>query len=70
MMIERNFDKGPIQDLADFYSRWPNLRDRAEQVIESSSLNADQREVVLWLKHLADRVGPQDIADDEDSSVL
>ncbi|MEM6727586.1 MAG: hypothetical protein AAF618_03725 [Pseudomonadota bacterium] len=67
MMIERNFSTGPIKDLADFYTRWPSLRGIVDQVIECEGLTESEREVVIWLKHLADRVGPQDIAGaDED----
>ncbi|MEM1237589.1 MAG: hypothetical protein AAGI10_11500 [Pseudomonadota bacterium] len=67
MMIERNFTKGPIEDLADFYTQWPSLRGVVERVIASESLSDEEREVVTWLKLLADRVGPQDIvAPDED----
>lgn len=66
-MIERNFSSGPIADLADFYTRWPSLRGIVDQVIARESLTAEEREVVVWLKLLADRVGPQDIAGvDED----
>ena len=67
MMIERNFSQGPIEDLADFYTRWPSLRGIVDRVIASESLSEEEREVVIWLKKLADRVGPQDIAGpDED----
>ena len=68
MMIERDFSKGPIVDLADFYTRWPSLRGIVDNVIASESLSSEEREVVVWLKRLADRVGPQDIGgpDEED----
>ncbi|MEL6914796.1 MAG: hypothetical protein AAFP13_09865 [Pseudomonadota bacterium] len=66
MMIERNFSSGPIQDLADFYTRWPSQRSIVDRVIAEPSLSEEEREVIIWLKRLADRVGPQDIADPRD----
>ncbi|MEM9350584.1 MAG: hypothetical protein AAGA47_10000 [Pseudomonadota bacterium] len=66
-MIERNISTGPIEDLADFYTRWPSLRGIVDGVIACEGLTAEEREVVVWLKRLADRVGPQDIVgSDED----
>jgi len=66
MMIERNISSGPIQDLADFYTRWPSLRGIVDKVIACETLTEEEREVVVWLKRLADRVGPQDIAESGD----
>lgn len=60
MMIERTFSNGPITDLADFYTRWPSLRGTVDRVIASDDLSSEEREVVVWLKRLADRVGPKD----------
>ncbi|MEL6550648.1 MAG: hypothetical protein AAFQ54_10435 [Pseudomonadota bacterium] len=66
MMIDRSFSSGPIKDLADFYTRWPSQRSIVDRVIAQPSLSEEEREVVVWLKRLADRVGPLDIADPGD----
>ena len=65
-MIDRNITQSPISDLADFYTRWPSLRGIVDEVIACEELTSDEREVVVWLKRLADRVGPQDLADPDD----
>lgn len=69
-MIERNFSSGPIQDLADFYTRWPSQRGIVDRVIAHPHLSDEEREVVVWLKRLADRVGPQDIAGSDEDDTL
>ena len=47
----------PINDLLDFYDRWPSLRGSMQALSES------QRETLSWLILLADRVGPADLRD-------
>lgn len=68
-MIDRKITQSPISDLADFYTRWPSLRGIVDEVIACEELTSDEREVVVWLKRLADRVGPQDLADPNDDAV-
>lgn len=67
-MIDRNISKAPISDLADFYTRWPSFRGIVDEVIACDGLSPDEREVVVWLKRLADRVGPQDLAGSDDDA--
>ena len=51
----------PIRDLPDFYLRWPEYRDVALAAAASAALSPPEREVVLWLTRLADRVGERDL---------
>ncbi|MDG1341244.1 MAG: hypothetical protein P8P66_14820 [Paracoccaceae bacterium] len=51
----------PTCDLVDFYNRWPSLRGSALSILDRSDLKADERDVLSWLMHLADRIGPEDL---------
>lgn len=51
----------PPKDLADFHLRWPEFRSIGAQVAENACMSDMQREVVIWLLRLADRVGPRDL---------
>jgi hypothetical protein len=53
----------PINDLLDFYDRWPSLRGSMQALSEDHSLSESQRETLSWLILLADRVGPADLRD-------
>ncbi|MEL6608815.1 MAG: hypothetical protein AAFO58_08460 [Pseudomonadota bacterium] len=61
MMIDRDISSGPVVDLADFYTRWPQLRDHAVSVLDRPDLTDAEREVLVWLTALADKIGPVDI---------
>ncbi|GAA6189782.1 hypothetical protein [Litorivita sp. NS0012-18] len=51
-----------IQDLVDFYHRWPELREEAVSVAETCKLEGGQREILGWMIKVIDRVGPADLA--------
>lgn len=51
----------PPRDLADFYLRWPEFRIVAAEIMERQALSVTEREVMMWLLRLADRVGPRDL---------
>lgn len=53
----------PINDLLDFYDRWPSLRQAMHALSEGTTLNERERETLSWLILLADRVGPTDLRD-------
>jgi hypothetical protein len=57
-------DAKPICDLVDFFKLWPELKGKVEAVIERPDLDACEREVLVWLSRLADRVGPDDLTRD------
>ena len=51
----------PVQDLADFYISWPQLRRHCVSVLERDDLSKEERDVLTWLQVLADRIGPDDL---------
>lgn len=62
MMIDRDFSASPVQDLADFYISWPQLRCHCASILERPDLSKDERDVLTWLQALADRIGPEDLS--------
>lgn len=55
-----------IEDLVDFYNRWPVLRKEAQAVLEISDLTSAQASVLSWMIFVVDRVGPADLATPEE----
>ncbi|MDZ4366413.1 MAG: hypothetical protein U0987_05205 [Afipia sp.] len=51
----------PIRDLADFHLRWPEFREKAVKVSQSAMLKPPERETIMWLIRLADRIGSRDL---------
>jgi hypothetical protein len=51
----------PIRDLADFHLRWPEFRGKAVKVAQSANLEPIDRETIMWLILLADRIGKRDL---------
>ncbi|WP_143079756.1 hypothetical protein [Bosea lupini] len=51
----------PVRDLADFHLRWPEFRRRAVDVSQSAFLKPQDRETIMWLIRMADRIGPRDL---------
>jgi hypothetical protein len=51
----------PIRDLADFHLRWSEFRDTALKASQSPALISRERETILWLIHMADRIGTRDL---------
>jgi hypothetical protein len=51
----------PIRDLADFHLRWSEFRDAALKASQSPALVLRERETILWLIHMADRIGARDL---------
>lgn len=57
---------GSIEDLVDFYKRWPDLRSDAESILEQKTLEPRQRVVLEWMLMVVDRVGPADFQDEQE----
>jgi hypothetical protein len=50
-----------IEDLVDFYKRWPGLRDIAVDLQSDAQLAQDQQAILEWMVLVIDRVGPADL---------
>lgn len=50
-----------IEDLVDFYKRWPGLRDDICKLRAGEMVTADQAAIVRWMVFMMDRVGPADL---------
>ena len=50
-----------IGDVFEFYTQWPDLRDRIVALKEGDALTPEDREIVDWMIHVMDRVGPSDL---------
>ena len=61
MLTNSNVAVTPVQDVADFYMRWPSLRVHMASILDRSDLREEEREVLTWLQVLADRIGPADL---------
>lgn len=53
-----------IEDLVDFYRRWPAMRDQANALVDRPDLGRDEREMLTWMIRVIDRVGPSDLSED------
>lgn len=51
----------PIRDLADFHLRWSEFREAALKASQSAALVPQERETILWLIRMADRIGTRDL---------
>ncbi len=51
----------PIRDLADFHLRWSEFREMAVKVAQSATLEPTDRETIMWLIRMADRIGSRDL---------
>jgi hypothetical protein len=51
-----------VRDLADFHMRWLDFRPQALEIAGRPVLSDEQRELIMWLVHLADRIGPRDLS--------
>jgi hypothetical protein len=51
----------PIRDLADFHLRWSEFREAAVKASRSPALVSQERETILWLIRMADRIGARDL---------
>ncbi|MEM7490308.1 MAG: hypothetical protein AAF390_14400 [Pseudomonadota bacterium] len=54
-----------IDDIADFYAKWPQLRPRMEALARSPRRTAEDRIVLDWMMRVVDRVGPVDLHPDD-----
>jgi len=55
-------DDQRIRDLADFHLRWFEFRASALHASSSAALDAQEREILIWLIRMADRIGARDLA--------
>lgn len=63
-MIDEVSSKPSIEDLFDFYQRWPDLRPRMVRLVASTWLEAEDRTILGAMIDLVDRVGPSDLSRD------
>ena len=52
----------PVEDLFDFYRRWPDLRPQMVRLVQSDRLSPAERTILSAMLDLVDRVGPTDIS--------
>ena len=53
-----------ITDLVDFYSKWPELRPSVQRLSKDPALTQEDREILIWMARLMDRISSADIAGD------
>ncbi len=51
----------PVRDVADFHLRWTEFRPVVLSLAEDDHLTPEERDVLIWLVRLADRVGARDL---------
>lgn len=51
-----------IEDLVDFYRRWPELRNEALAISTDGHLSQNRKALLEWMILVIDRVGPADFA--------
>ena len=54
--------KTEIKDVFDFYTQWPELRGRIVALKDDSALTSADQEILYWMIHVMDRVGPSDVS--------
>jgi hypothetical protein len=54
-----------IDDVVDFYSRWPELRKRALELTQAEMTDAGDRDLLNWMVLIIDRMGPNDLGQDD-----
>ncbi len=57
-MTDERANMPMIEDLFDFYQRWPDLRPRMVRLVTSTRLEAEERAILNAMIDLVDRVGP------------
>jgi len=50
-----------IEDVVDFYRKWPDLRSRVRSLITDGVQDADDQELLRWMIKIIDRIGPHDV---------
>ena len=58
-----------INDLFDFYHKWPQCRQHAVSLKERADIGSKSRETLHWLIELADRIGKSDLDADKGSDL-
>lgn len=53
--------KTGVRDVFDFYVQWPELRDRILALVDEGGLEPEDEEILGWMIHVMDRVGPSDV---------
>lgn len=66
MAMPQEFE--PIEDLVDFYNRWPKLRSVASQMSEFSDFSEHEKRILEWMIVVIDRVGPADLDHDKEKT--
>lgn len=64
-----NSPSSEIEDLVDFFGRWPNTRRKALNLLESPELDSEQANILKWMIFVIDRVGPADLDNQEGTTV-
>ncbi len=54
-----------VEDLVEFYEKWPDLRKIAQDLLTDGQLRPDQKSVLRSMIHMVDCVGPADIKSGE-----
>lgn len=50
-----------FEDLVDFYNQWPTIRDQIKTLSQGDTLTGEQAQLLQWVFHVVDCVGPQDL---------
>lgn len=50
-----------IEDLVDFYKRWPELKQSIVQLEPGDVVDERQKAILEWMTFVIDRVGPVDL---------
>ncbi len=61
MMVKTPKSTEDIEDLVDFYQKWPDLRDVAMGLSRDGRLDRRERIILQWMVRVVDRVGPVDL---------
>lgn len=60
-MVKARTSQDEIEDLVDFYQRWPDLRTTAMILSRDERLDPKERTILQWMVRVVDRVGPVDL---------
>lgn len=60
-MVKARTSQDDIEDLVDFYQRWPDLRTTAMILSRDGRLDPKERTILQWMVRVVDRVGPVDL---------
>lgn len=64
-----NSPSSQIEDLVDFFGRWPRMRQEAVNLREDPKLAPEQATMLEWMIFVIDRVGPADLDHQEGSNL-